>query len=239
MRPYTLIAGDFVATGGMDRANLALARHLAQRGHPVRLVAHRVADELRALPNVRFIPVPKPAGAYLLGEPLLDAAGRLWALRTLAEGGEVVANGGNCTVPAVNWIHYVHGAYASEATGTPLRQLKARVSQHYYRYTERRAVRRARLVIANSQRTREDLLQATAIPAGRVHVVYLGSDPERFHPVPPAERQAARAALGWAAPRRVALFVGALGDRRKGFDSLVAAWRGCARTSPGTWTSRW
>ncbi|SEU26773.1 glycosyltransferase family 4 protein [Stigmatella erecta] len=229
MRPYTLIAGDFVATGGMDRANLALASHLARRGHPVRLVAHRVSDELRALPNVRFIPVPKPAGAYLLGEPLLDAAGRLWALRTLAEGGEVVANGGNCTVPAVNWIHYVHGAYAAEATGTPLRQLKARVSQHYYRYTERRAVRRARLVIANSQRTRDDILQATGIPAGRVHVVYLGSDPERFQPASPEARQAARAALGWAGPRRIALFVGALGDRRKGFDSLLAAWeRLCA-----------
>ncbi|MDC0710313.1 glycosyltransferase family 4 protein [Stigmatella sp. ncwal1] len=224
MRPYTLIAGDFVATGGMDRANLALASHLAQRGHPVRLVAHRVADELRALPNVRFIPVPKPAGAYLLGEPLLDAAGRLWALRTLAEGGEVVANGGNCTVPAVNWIHYVHGAYASEATGTPLRQLKAHVSQRYYRYTERRAVRRARLVIANSERTREDILQATGIPAERVHVIYLGSDPHRFQPVSSQERKDARAELGWPESRRIALFVGALGDRRKGFDSLVSAW---------------
>ena len=76
MRPYTLIAGDFVATGGMDRANLALAHYLARQGGPVRLVAHRVADELLRFPNVRFVRVPKPAGAYMLGEPLLDAVGQ-------------------------------------------------------------------------------------------------------------------------------------------------------------------
>jgi glycosyltransferase involved in cell wall biosynthesis len=233
MRPYTLIAGDFVATGGMDRANLALASYLAQQGGPVRLVAHRVAAELLAYPNVTFIRVPKPAGAYLLGEPLLDAAGRYQALRTLAEGGEVIANGGNCTVPAVNWVHYVHAAYASEGTGSAARRLKMAVSHRYYRYTERRAMRRARIVIANSERTRADILQATGISAERIHVIYLGSDPERFHPPAAEERRAARASLGWPEARRVALFVGALGDRRKGFDTLFAAWaRLCAR---GDW----
>ncbi|NTX58626.1 glycosyltransferase family 1 protein, partial [Myxococcus sp. CA039A] len=71
----------------MDRANLALALWLAKQGGPVRLVAHRIADALRDFPNVRFVHVPKPANAYLLGEPLLDAVGRAWALRTRAEGG--------------------------------------------------------------------------------------------------------------------------------------------------------
>ncbi|HVG62883.1 MAG TPA: glycosyltransferase family 4 protein [Hyalangium sp.] len=230
MRPYTLIAGDFATTGGMDRANLALASYLARRGGPVRLVAHRVGAELLAYPNVHFIQVPKPAGAYLLGEPLLDAVGRSWARRTLAEGGEVVANGGNCTVPAANWVHYVHAAHQPEGMGSAARRLKAAVSHRYYRYTERRAVQRARIVIANSERTRADLLRATGIPAERIHVVYLGSDPERFHPCTPEERRSARAALGWPEARRVALFVGALGDRRKGFDTLFAAWaRLCAR----------
>ena len=230
MRPYTLIAGDFVATGGMDRANLALASYLARQGGPVRLVAHRVADELLALPNVRFIRVPKPAGAYLLGEPLLEVAGRYQALRTLAEGGEVIANGGNCTVPAANWVHYVHAAYAPEGVGSGVRRLKAAVSHRYYRYTERRAVERARIVIANSERTRADLLRATSLPAERIHVVYLGSDPERFRPSTPEERRLARATLGWPQARKVALFVGALGDKRKGFDTLFAAWaRLCSR----------
>ncbi|MBN1209560.1 MAG: glycosyltransferase family 4 protein [Myxococcaceae bacterium] len=214
----------------MDRANLALASYLARQGGPVRLVAHRVADELLGFPNVRFVRVPKPAGAYLLGEPLLEAVGRLWALRTLAEGGEVLANGGNCAVPAANWVHYVHGAYAAEGTGSLLRRLKGRVSHRLYLRGERRALRRARVIIANSERTRADLLAATGAAPERVHVIYYGIDPERFRPRAPEERREARAALGWPEGRRVALFVGALGDRRKGFDTVFPAWaRLCER----------
>jgi glycosyltransferase involved in cell wall biosynthesis len=224
MRPYTLIAGDFVATGGMDRANLALASYLARQGGPVRLVAHRVADELLGFPNVRFVRVPKPLGAYMLGEPLLDAVGRLWALRTLAEGGQVLANGGNCSVPAANWVHYVHGAYVSQGSGSLLRRLKGQVSHRLYLRDERKALRRARVIIANSERTKTDLVTATGAAPERVHVIYYGIDPERFRPRTAQERGEARAALGWQEGRRVALFVGALGDKRKGFDTVFPAW---------------
>lgn len=230
MRPYTLIAGDFVSTGGMDRANLALASYLARQGSPLRLVAHRVAEELLSFPNVRFIRVPKPANAYMLGEPLLDAVGRAWALRTRAEGGQVLANGGNCAVPAANWVHYVHGAYVSEGTGSVLRRFKGRVSHRLYLRGERKALRKARVIIANSERTKADLVSATGVPPERVHVVYYGIDPERFRPRGAEERREARATLGWPQERRVALFVGALGDKRKGFDTVFPAWaRLCER----------
>ncbi len=230
MRPYTLIAGDFIATGGMDRANLALASYLARRGGLVRLVAHRVDEELLGFPNVRFIHVPKPANAYLLGEPLLDAVGRMWALRTRAEGGQVVANGGNCVVPAANWVHYVHGAYASEGAGSALRRLKGKVSHRVFLRGERKALRRARVIIANSERTKADLVAATGVEPERVHVIYYGIDAGRFRPHASEERREARASLGWPESRRVALFVGALGDRRKGFDTVFPAWaRLCER----------
>lgn len=233
-RPYTLIAGDFVDTGGMDRANLALALWLAKQGHPVRLVAHRVAEVLLRHPNVRFVRVPKPANAYLLGEPLLSAVGRAWALRTRAEGGRVVANGGNCPVASANWVHYVHGAYTSEPSGGALRQLKGHVSHRYYVRSERQALRRARVIIANSERTRDDVVAATGVPASRVRVIYLGGDAERFRPVTAEARREVRAFLGWPESRPVALFVGALGDRRKGFDTLFQAWlRLCARADWG------
>ncbi|QDE66468.1 glycosyltransferase family 4 protein [Myxococcus xanthus] len=233
-RTYTLIAGDFVDTGGMDRANLALALWLAKQGHPVRLVAHRVAEVLLRHPNVRFVRVPKPANAYLLGEPLLSAVGRAWALRTRAEGGRVVANGGNCPVASANWVHYVHGAYPSEPTGGVLRQLKGHVSHRYYVRSERQALRRARVIIANSERTRDDVVAATGVSASRVRVIYLGGDAERFRPVTAEARREVRASLGWPESRPVALFVGALGDRRKGFDTLFQAWaRLCARADWG------
>src|SRR5690242_18813036 len=96
MQPFALISGDFVKTGGMDRANYALAAELARRGHPVHLVAHRVAPELLALPTVTAHQVPKVAGSYFLSSPLLDWAGRRWGRRLSGGGGRVVVNGGNC-----------------------------------------------------------------------------------------------------------------------------------------------
>ena len=108
---YALVSGDFVKTGGMDRANYALASYLARRGHPVHLVAHRADDDLMGQGPVAFHRVPKPLGSYLLAEPLLDRAGRRWAARVASAGGRVVVNGGNCAWGDVNWVHYVHAAW--------------------------------------------------------------------------------------------------------------------------------
>ncbi len=76
MKPYLLVAGDFVKTGGMDAANHALASYLADTGNRVHLVATRVAQDLAVRSNVTFHRVPKPADSYILAEPLLDRAGR-------------------------------------------------------------------------------------------------------------------------------------------------------------------
>ena len=46
---------DFVGNGGMDRANLALARYLADSGHPVHLVAHSVDAAVAQLPMFLFV----------------------------------------------------------------------------------------------------------------------------------------------------------------------------------------
>jgi glycosyltransferase involved in cell wall biosynthesis len=83
---------------------------------------------------------------------------------------------------------------------------------------------RARLVIANSEQTRRDLVERVGVPEERVQVIYLGVDGERFRPVSAVEREATRKRLGWPSDRPMAVFVGALGDRRKGFDTLFAAW---------------
>ena len=50
-----------------------------------------------------------------------------------------------------------------------------------------------------------------------------------FSPQDPSQRTRARRALGLAGDRLAALFIGALGDRRKGFDTLFAAWTELSR----------
>lgn len=230
MRPYAIVAGGFHREGGMDLANLALARGLARRGHEVHAVCYRAADELASEPNVHVHLVPKPLGSYSLGRPLLDAAGRVWGRYVAARGGRVVVNGGNCHFGDINWVHYVHSAWRPRAAPRPVPWLKRHFTHWREVRAERAAFLRARLLIANSERTRRDLVERLGVSAERIHTVYCGSEPERFHPPDPEARAWARRELGCGERTAVVAFVGALGDRRKGFDTLYEAWRRlCAR----------
>ncbi|MGH9314766.1 MAG: glycosyltransferase family 4 protein, partial [Vicinamibacterales bacterium] len=109
--------------------------------------------------------------------------------------------------PDVNWVHYVHAAYGGARD----------------KADERRALGAARVVICNSRRTRDDVIERVGVDPLRAHVVYYGVD-ARFRPAGDDARASAKAALGLTSHRPTALFVGALGDRRKGFDTLFAAW---------------
>ncbi len=225
MKSYLLVTGDFVKTGGMDRANFALADYLTRQGKQVHLVAHRVAPELSAHGNVTFHRVPKAANSYLLASPLLNWMGRSQAQRMTAMGGRVLVNGGNCFWNDVNWVHYVHAAYEPESQVGQLRQLKGAVSRQLFLATERRTLRSARVIIVNSDRTKRDLIERLGIPEQRIHRVYYGIEPQIFYPATPQERTELRQQLGWSPELPIVVFIGALGDRRKGFDTLFAAWQ--------------
>ncbi len=227
MPPYAIVTDGFVRTGGMEVANYALASYLARIGRSVDLVSYRAEDELTALPNVVFHRVPR-AGVFR--RQLLGATGLYQAAAVARRGGRVVVNGGNCPFPSANWVHYVHAAFAPIGVGW--RVAKNRVMHPAAMLTERIALRRARLILANSKRTARDVIEYVGVPADRVHTVYLGVDVSRFRPASPEGRAAMRRALGWADDRPRVAFVGALGDRRKGFDILYDAWRAlCASAS--------
>mgnify|MGYP002777786921 CR=1 FL=1 len=225
MSDYLLVTGDFVRTGGMDRANFALADYLARQGDAVHLVAYRVAPELLAYPNVRFHRVPKLLKSYLLSDPLLSRVGEWKAERIRLTGGRSIVNGGNCLVGDVNWVHYVHAAYQPEIVGSQLQHWKQHLTHQIALNKERKALQRARLIIVNSERTKKDLIEKLAVPEQKIHRVYLGIDPTTFYPATFQEKLQLRQQFGWSADRPVVMFIGALGDRRKGFDTLFAAWK--------------
>jgi len=218
------VSGDFVETGGMDRANLALARFLAGRGDDVHLVTHRVCTSMQNRAHVIVHHVKKPLSSYFLAAPLLDSTGRRCAIGIPVTPARTLVNGGNCLAPAVNWVHYVHRAYENQIRGNPLRRAKTWAFETYARRTERLAWTKAPAIIANSERTREHLMEYFRIPSERIHRVYYGIDPERFRPPEPQKRTAQRVKLGWFQASPVVAFVGALGDRRKGFDTVFEAW---------------
>jgi glycosyltransferase involved in cell wall biosynthesis len=220
---WLVASGDFTTLGGMDRANHAQAAYLAARGDELHLVAHRVADDLQRFPNVHVHGVARPAGAHLLGAPLLARETRRQA-RALGPAAHTLVNGGNASGPAT-WIHYLHAAHEPRSEASVRSRVSSSLGRRYYLGRERAVVERAALVICNSRRTAEDVQRHYGVPDARVRVVYYGVDPAVFGTVTAEERRAARTALQIPSDHRTALFIGALGDRRKGFDALFDAWR--------------
>jgi glycosyltransferase involved in cell wall biosynthesis len=145
-------------------------------------------------------------------------------------GVQPIVNGGNCPIPgAVNWIHYLHAAYRPANAASTLQRAKGALIHHRDLAAERAALAEAPLIICNSRRTRDDVVQQIGVDASRTRVVYYGGDPGRFPHVTADERAAARVRFGWAVERGLVAFVGALGDRRKAFDTVFDAWvRLCA-----------
>jgi glycosyltransferase involved in cell wall biosynthesis len=231
-RPWLLVAGDFTPHGGMDAANHALARYLAVSDPhaDVHVVTHRAARDLHELPRVTVHEVRRPFGRHALGSALLARAGvRVWKQLRPA-GVQPIVNGGNCPIPgAANWIHYLHAAYRPANVVSVLQRAKGALVHHRDLAAERAVLADAPLILCNSRRTCDDVVQCGGVDASRTRVVYYGGDAVRFSHVPPAERPAMRARFGWPADRPLVAFVGALGDRRKGFDTVFAAWaRLCA-----------
>jgi len=229
VRSWLLVAGDFTPLGGMDAANHALARCLAATGD-VHLVTHRAWPDLQALPRVTVHCIGRPFGRHALGSPMLARAGdRVWKQLQL-RGVQPIVNGGNCQIPgAVNWVHYLHAAYRPEVAASAFGRAKRAVTHRRDLAAERAALADAPLVICNSQRTQDDVVRHIGVERSRTRVVYYGGDPLRFSPVTAEERAAARVRFGWPAERPLVAFVGALGDRRKAFDTVFAAWvRLCA-----------
>ena len=224
MTQWLLISGDFTPLGGMDRANHALASYLARQPHAdVHLVTHRAWPDLAANGSITVHPVARPLGSHLAGAPLLASAGERWAAR-LRQTARLVANGGNADAGDVTWVHYVHAAYEPAVAGSASRRAQAALAYRYYTGRERRSLRHARVVLCNSHRTARDVVEKVGVDAARVRTIYYGAHAADLAAVSAAGRDAACRALGWPGDRPVALFIGALGDRRKGFDRLFEAW---------------
>ena len=78
--------------------------------------------------------------------------------------------------------------------------------------------------IACISRVLRDEALAFGIPSDRVHLLPNAIDMTRFAPLPPAEREARRHALGFAPDHVVCAYVGRL-SREKGVLELVEAWK--------------
>lgn len=234
---FLIVTGDFVPTGGMDRANYALVDYIARQGIDLHLVAHRVSSDLADRSNVTVHQVPKPLNSYTLGAPLLARQG-LSTARQLSKTQEfhTIVNGGNCPWADTNWVHYVHAAYQSENKTSLVAGLKKQLDRQIALRKEKVALQQARIAIVNSFVTQNHLIDLLQLDPSKVKTIYYGIDPTIFYPAADAEKAALRAEYGWDLDRPLVTFIGALGDRRKGFDTLFSAWQQLCQDP--NWTAR-
>ncbi|MFV1959504.1 MAG: glycosyltransferase, partial [Planctomycetota bacterium] len=201
---------------GVARALLGLLAGLArlERPHPVRLLAPRPAGP-GLPPLVGWVCPPRPVRSA--------RAFRRWIPRLLREHGARVLLCPWSAFPAVDLpvavtVHEVpfvrHGAL--EGWGRTWR----------HRRWLRRDARRAGAILVPSEATADDVRRATAVEAGRLHVVGNAFDPSPFE-------AAAREAGGTS--RRGFVLVGTGGGRgrrgllKKGVDVLLEAYRDLGR----------
>ncbi len=207
-----LHAASFGGTepGGFVPLIAALGERLRARGDAFAFVVPRVA-------GASWYPLVQAAGAELHVVPDARAAARLaraWrpdVAHVHFYGWEPAFTLGLWTSPArLFWhAHSVLRADAGAARATPRTLVR-------YRLIGARAER----FVAVSQAVAGELIRVGA-PRGRVSVVLNAVDPRRFRPPSPAERAAARAALGLGAAPAI-LFFGR-NPRLKGADVLAAA----------------
>jgi len=209
---WLIVTGGAHQRGGQDRANLELIRYLSTEGTGrVDVVVHEVTPELESFRRVHLSRVARPLGSTILGERLLEAAASRLQ-RHLDPSTIVLANGGNYRHAGVNWVHSVHAVWPVCDDDAPVhRRLVNRLKKADARRRERTAVGAASVVIANSERTADDLTRALGVSPDRIAVVRFGSDPA----VPSDADTAGSERL---------VFVGALGwDRNKGLDVALQA----------------
>ncbi len=108
----------------------------------------------------------------------------------------------------VPYAVYVHGEDVTTAA-----------TSHELSWMVRRVLRGARFVVANSNSTRQILLDSWGLPRERVRLFHPGVDTRRFVPAP--RDLVVRRELGWG-DRPVVLTVGRL-QKRKGHDMLLRA----------------
>jgi glycosyltransferase involved in cell wall biosynthesis len=211
----------------MDKANAALAKYLVSLGVPVHLVAFSIDRDLGNQSGISCTSLRVSGRWPVLGRFVLAWRGRSTALKLTSHSRNacVVVNGANCNWPDINWVHWIHRCWRPPVLKAPLWfRLKHRFEVSRGIRLEQAAFCSAKLLVANSERTRRDLISLFGVHPERVHTIYLGAD-SVWKELTPERRQAARAWLGIAPGRPLVAFVGALGyDARKGFDILWRAW---------------
>lgn len=208
-----VVAHDVVRADGQGRAVLELVAALADRGHRVAVLAHRVDPSLSE--RVEHRRIRRLPGPQLLDDLWLFAAATVLVRRRRLDVAVVL---GPCALPRAPFAYYAqfsHTGWAATWRAGARPGPYHRVHTRLGRRLEGFVTRRAALVVACGEQVGRDL------GATRVVVVPNGVDLEEFTDLP--ERDGARNLLGLPSEAPVVAFIGEYRTGRKGLDHLLEA----------------
>jgi glycosyltransferase involved in cell wall biosynthesis len=209
---------------GQGRVNYEIARAALRRGHQVVLVASQIAPELSSHPSASWIPIPVARWPTDLLRDQVFAWRSFRYLRKYSHQLDVVHANGFITWAAsdVNTAHYTHSARLRlpvRIAGLPryfydaYQWLYAALNAHW----ERRAYRQAQVVVAVSEKVRNELVEI-GVPDKHLYVIPNGVDLQEFSPGPADRRE-----LGLREGVPLALFAGDIKTSRKNLDTVLHA----------------
>ncbi len=219
-----LVTHNVIKGEGQGRVNYEIAWEAIRRGHHVTLLASRVAPELQQSSQVNWIDIPvKGLPTYLLREIVFAWRSADWLRKHRSELDLVQANGAITWAQGdVNLVPFVHSAWLR----SPLHISRTRrdfYGLYQWLYTvlnarwEKRAFRQAKVVVAVSQRVKQELLDI-GVPKEAIRVILCGVDLQEFSPGYANRKK-------WGLPDQVplALFVGDIRINRKNLDTVLHA----------------
>jgi glycosyltransferase involved in cell wall biosynthesis len=219
-----IITPAVVKGDGQGRANYEITKEAIRRGHQVTLLTRKIAPELQHHAQVKWIDLAVEGWPIkFLREMVFYGRSTNWLRKHHHEVdliqvyGAVTGDKGD-----VNTAQFVHSAWLrSPVHISRLRRDLYGAYQWFYTfynaYLERKAFGKARIVIAVSERVKNEL-EELGIPSDQIRVILNGVDVEEFSPGHGDRRQ-----LGLPEEVTLALFAGDIRTNRKNLDTVLHA----------------
>lgn len=216
---HNVIKGD-----GQGRVNYEVAWEAVRRGHQLTLLSSSVSLDLQQNPQVTWIPISvKGLPTELLRNLSFSRKSAAWLRQHRHQFDLIKVNGAVTSAPSdVNAVHFVHSSWLRSP---------AHISRHYRNpygayqwlytylnaYWEKQTFRQAQILIAVSQKVRQELLNI-GVPEEKIRVILNGVDLKEFYPSFVERSQ-------WHLPDHVplALFAGDIRSNRKNLDTVLQA----------------
>ncbi|MHC4787596.1 MAG: glycosyltransferase family 4 protein [Planctomycetota bacterium] len=225
----TLCCKQFAESGGAETFLVNFARRLLADGHRVRVMAATAEPAVEGVEirRLRLPPVPRAFRDLALARAAREALAGDDAQVTFSDqkcwGAQEVRCGGGVQRQYVRQREKSYRGAPSRLLNRLARALSVRERLRIYIDDRLYEQPELKLLIANSDMVRRELLEHYPHLKGRIRVVYNGADPERFSPeLRGRHREVVREELGIPHGALVGIFVGH-DWRRKGLHTFIEA----------------